>query len=711
MTNFQKAFCVFLSLCFFAVLALLPGQIIRRGNVFGQLPLYCFLEDKARSIPQSEDPETLEKIIADNGAYLGQKIREENQSAKKADNLSAQAEKESAPAKENTPAKEKVQEEEKTEQEETVPNKEDGQEPTPIPTPALTKSPEKETRKTKETEEISEVRSAAASIKPHPKLDLSLETLADYDYLLGNFFILDPNTATSAEQLNAEQFLAEDFTLDQEAEEPQILIYHSHSQETFIDSREGVEEDTIVGVGNYLTKLLTEDYGYNVIHVKEAFDMVDGELDRSAAYDYSGEYVEKVLEESMVTRILDSVENAAASKPKIDRFITRFARIYTPFVVALALATAIIPSLITGDWNKWVYTALTFLVISCPCALVLSVPLAFFAGIGAGSKKGILFKGGVSLEAMRHVRAVVMDKTGTITKGNFVVQQTVPAGAPGDGEKADGLLALAAACEKNSTHPIGTSIVSAAQQKGLEVESPSAVEEIAGQGIRATVAAGQVLCGNRKLMERFQVPLGDHQDEAYGTEVLVTLNGQFLGYLLIADTLKEDAAAAIGEIKGQGIRTVMLTGDAQNSAEAVARQAGVDEVHARLLPEEKLTELQKIRQKNGAVMFVGDGINDAPVLAGADVGAAMGSGADAAIEAADVVFMTSAMQAVPQSLSIARRTNRIAWQNVVFALVVKALVMVLGLAGYANMWAAVFADTGVAMICVINSIRILYQHK
>ncbi len=421
--------------------------------------------------------------------------------------------------------------------------------------------------------------------------------------------------------------------------------------------------------------------------------------------------VEKVLEESMVTRILDSVENAAASKPKIDRFITRFARIYTPFVVALALATAIIPSLITGDWNKWVYTALTFLVISCPCALVLSVPLAFFAGIGAGSKKGILFKGGVSLEAMRHVRAVVMDKTGTITKGNFVVQQTVPAGAPGDGEKADGLLALAAACEKNSTHPIGTSIVSAAQQKGLEVESPSAVEEIAGQGIRATVAAGQVLCGNRKLMERFQVPLGDHQDEAYGTEVLVTLNGQFLGYLLIADTLKEDAAAAIGEIKGQGIRTVMLTGDAQNSAEAVARQAGVDEVHARLLPEEKLTELQKIRQKNGAVMFVGDGINDAPVLAGADVGAAMGSGADAAIEAADVVFMTSAMQAVPQSLSIARRTNRIAWQNVVFALVVKALVMVLGLAGYANMWAAVFADTGVAMICVINSIRILYQHK
>ena len=225
------------------------------------------------------------------------------------------------------------------------------------------------------------------------------------------------------------------------------------------------------------------------------------------------------------------------------------------------------------------------------------------------------------------------------------------------------------------------------------------------------MAAGQVLCGNRKLMERFQVPLGDHQDEAYGTEVLVTLNGQFLGYLLIADTLKEDAAAAIGEIKGQGIRTVMLTGDAQNSAEAVARQAGVDEVHARLLPEEKLTELQKIRQKNGAVMFVGDGINDAPVLAGADVGAAMGSGADAAIEAADVVFMTSAMQAVPQSLSIARRTNRIAWQNVVFALVVKALVMVLGLAGYANMWAAVFADTGVAMICVINSIRILYQHK
>ena len=417
--------------------------------------------------------------------------------------------------------------------------------------------------------------------------------------------------------------------------------------------------------------------------------------------------VEKPLEESMVTRILDSVENAAASKPQIDKFITRFARIYTPVVVGLALATAVVPSLVTGDWNYWVYTALSFLVISCPCALVLSVPLAFFAGIGAGSKKGILFKGGVSLEAMKNVKAVVMDKTGTITKGDFSVQKAMPAKGGAEAQ----LLAVAAACEKNSTHPIGVSIVAAAKQAGLELENPRAVEELAGKGIRAQLKAGQALCGNRKLMEEHQVDLSQYQNKDYGTEALIALNGKFIGGLLINDTLKEDAASAVGQIKSQGIAAVMLTGDAEQSAQAAARKAGVGEVHAQLLPEEKLEHLQQIRAKHGPVMFVGDGINDAPVLAGADVGAAMGSGADAAIEAADVVFMTSAMEAVPQSLEIARSTNRIAWQNVVFALAVKAGVMVLGLTGKANMWAAVFADTGVAMLCVLNSIRMLYRQK
>lgn len=416
--------------------------------------------------------------------------------------------------------------------------------------------------------------------------------------------------------------------------------------------------------------------------------------------------VEKVLEDSMVTRILDSVEHAAASKPKIDKFITRFARVYTPFVVALALATAILPSLVTGNWSYWVYTALTFLVISCPCALVLSVPLAFFSGIGAGSKRGILFKGGVAIEALQGVKTVVMDKTGTITEGNFVVQKCVT-----NEMEEEELLRLAAVCEKNSTHPIGTSILLAAEERKVSVPDPERITEISGKGIEAVLDGRQILCGNQKLMEQYQVDLTNGPKGSYGTEVLVAVDGEFAGFLVISDTIKKDAVSAVQELKRQKIRTAMLTGDAKESAEAVAEQTGIDEVHARLLPEEKLGELTKIREQNGSVMFVGDGINDAPVLAGADVGAAMGSGADAAIEAADVVFMTSSMEAIPASLEIARSTNRIAKQNVLFALAIKVVVMVLGLAGFADMWLAVFADTGVAMLCVLNSIRILYKKK
>ena len=414
---------------------------------------------------------------------------------------------------------------------------------------------------------------------------------------------------------------------------------------------------------------------------------------------------EKVLEDSMVTRILNSVENAAASKPKIDRFITRFSKVYTPVVVALAGATAIIPSILTGDWNYWIYTAITFLVISCPCALVLSVPLAFFSGIGAGSKKGILFKGGVAIEALQNVKAVVMDKTGTITKGNFVVQEIVPAGS----YSQDELLKTAASCEEASSHPIAVSIMAAANERRLSVEHAKQVKEISGNGILAELSEGTVLCGNRRLLEQNQVDLSAYQPKAYGTEVLLAVDGVYAGYLVISDTVKEDASQAVAAMKQQNIRTVMLTGDAKENAQAVAEKIGIDEVHAKLLPQDKVTELQKIRQKQGSVMFVGDGINDAPVLAGADVGAAMGSGADAAIEAADVVFMTSSMEAIPQSLKIARATGRIAKQNVAFALVIKALVMVFGLLGLANMWMAVFADTGVAVICILNAIRILYK--
>lgn len=417
--------------------------------------------------------------------------------------------------------------------------------------------------------------------------------------------------------------------------------------------------------------------------------------------------VEKELSESMVTRILDSVENAAASKPQVERFITRFARVYTPFVVALAAATAIIPSLITGNWNHWVYTALTFLVISCPCALVLSVPLAFFSGIGAGSKQGILFKGGVAIEALKNIKAVVMDKTGTITKGNFVVQKLHPESGITESE----LLSMAASCETASTHPIGNSILTAAKENGLAVETPDDIQEISGKGIRAVTHHGVLLCGNQKLLEENHVNLSSHKEDAAATTVLLAKNGTYIGSISIADTIKPEAAAAIASLRKFGIRTAMLTGDSEAAAEAVARETGIDTVYSKLLPGDKLDILQKLRQETGNAMFVGDGINDAPVLAGADVGAAMGSGADAAIEAADVVFMTSSMEAIPESIRIAKQTGAIAYQNVVFALAVKAIVMILGLAGFASMWMAVFADSGVAMLCVLNSIRILYKNN
>ena len=415
--------------------------------------------------------------------------------------------------------------------------------------------------------------------------------------------------------------------------------------------------------------------------------------------------VEKPLGESMVTRILDSVENAAASKPKIDRFITRFAKVYTPCVVGIAVATALIPSLVTGNWHYWIYTAITFLVMSCPCALVLSIPLAFFSGIGAGSKKGILFKGGLSIEGLSHLGAVVMDKTGTITEGNFQLQKVVTTGEYSEEQ----LLAMCAGCEQSSTHPIANSIVAAAKERGISLEKPLSLEEISGHGISAQMPEGKVLCGNRKLMDKFGVAIGELHEAAYGSEVFMAVNGKFAGYMLISDTIKPDAKDAIASLKKLGLHTVMLTGDSEDSAQAVGKEAGIDEIYAKLLPEDKLNALKKIRQEHGTVMFVGDGINDAPVLAGADVGAAMGSGADAAIEAADAVFMNSNVDAIPQSISIAKNTNRIAWQNVVFALVIKIAVMILGLAGHANMWMAVFADTGVAMICVLNSIRILYK--
>ena len=417
--------------------------------------------------------------------------------------------------------------------------------------------------------------------------------------------------------------------------------------------------------------------------------------------------VDKVLEESMVTKILDAVENAASSKPKIDRFITRFARVYTPIVVALALAVAIIPSLITGEWHKWIYTALTFLVISCPCALVLSVPLAFFSGIGNASKHGILLKGGRVIEALANVKAVALDKTGTITSGEFKVHSVETVGSHVSSSQ---LLSMAAAIESVSTHPIATSIVSEAKDQGLTVEPSDFVQELAGEGMVGMTDGQQVLIGNRRLMERYNVQGYPTEAAEYGTEVLVAEGNTYLGRIIIADEARPDSAEAIANLNGQDIKTVMLTGDAEASANYIAKETGVSAVRAQLLPQDKLSVVQDIRSEYGPTMFLGDGINDAPVLAGADVGGAMGSGADAAIEAADVVFMRPSLTAIAHILDLSKATLRVAWQNVVFAIAVKILIMALGLMGYASMWWAVFGDTGVSILCILNSIRILRRN-
>lgn len=428
--------------------------------------------------------------------------------------------------------------------------------------------------------------------------------------------------------------------------------------------------------------------------------------------------VEKRLEDSMVTRILEAVENAAASKPKIDRFITKFARIYTPFVVLLALGTAVVPSLITGRWSHWVYTALSFLIISCPCALVLSVPLAFFAGIGAGSKRGILFKGGAALEMLADIKAIVMDKTGTITEGNFKVESVKAS----EGFTQEQILSWAASAEYASTHPIAVSIREAVAERKIAYAEPEEVKEISGEGMEivlaeslvdsdGNMATNTILCGNRKLLERYGVAIPRKDMEDPGTEVFVAKDQKYSGRIIINDIIKQDSKDAIQSMADQGLYTAMLTGDTIKNAEAVQKMTGIQEVFARQMPEDKLNNLEKIRNGHGAVMFIGDGINDAPVLAGADIGAAMGSGADAAIEAADVVFMTSRLTALVESLRIAKATSRIAKENVIFALAVKAAVMVLGLCGIASMWMAVFADSGVAMLCVLNSIRVLYRKE
>lgn len=415
--------------------------------------------------------------------------------------------------------------------------------------------------------------------------------------------------------------------------------------------------------------------------------------------------VDKPLSDSMVSRILDSVENAVSSKPQVERFITRFARIYTPVVVALAAAIAIIPSLVTGEWNHWLYTAITFLVISCPCALVLSIPLTYFSGIGAAGKHNILFKGGQSIEALSDIDTVVLDKTGTITSGTFAVQEVR---SLSDYDETD-ILRFAGAVERYSSHPIAAGILQKTREQDLSLPDVSDLKEHHSRGLSATLDEKELLCGNEELLTEAGIRIVQTAEYPSGSVVYVALNRIHIGTLLIRDELKEDAVSAITKLKQHKLYTVMLTGDQKNIAEAIGKETGIDRVYSKLLPTDKLSIVQELQQEGRRVLFVGDGINDAPVLAGADVGGAMGSGADSAIESADMVYMSSQMHSIPLSLSVSRETSRIAKQNIVLALGIKALVMLLGLLGYANLWFAVFADTGVTVLCVLNAMRLLFR--
>ncbi len=428
--------------------------------------------------------------------------------------------------------------------------------------------------------------------------------------------------------------------------------------------------------------------------------------------------VSKEFGRSTVAKILDLVENASSKKAESENFITKFAKYYTPVVVFSALALAVIPPMVLGgDWGSWIYRALTFLVISCPCALVISIPLSFFGGLGGSSKAGILIKGSNYLEALADAEIVVMDKTGTLTKGNFAVAKLLPGEGVSDGE----LLETAAYAESYSTHPISLSLVKAYTDAGNAVskERLDKVEEMAGHGVKAVLDGILVLAGNEKLMAKEKISIGsgeNGEDGAVGTLVHVAKGGNYLGAVVIADEIKQDAENAVTGMKEMGVRqVVMLTGDRKEVADHVAKKLGITQVYAELLPGDKVErveELYRTKSEKGKLVFVGDGINDAPVLARADIGIAMGGlGSDAAIEAADVVIMTDEPSKIAKAMEISRKTLRIVKENIVFAIGVKVLVLVLAALGMANMWAAVFADVGVAVIAILNAMRALQTDK
>lgn len=416
--------------------------------------------------------------------------------------------------------------------------------------------------------------------------------------------------------------------------------------------------------------------------------------------------VTKEFGESTVSKILDLVENASSKKSNSEQFITKFARYYTPVVVIIAVFLAIIPPLVIdgATFSDWIYRALAFLVVSCPCALVISIPLSFFGGIGGASKKGVLVKGSNYLEALAETEIVVFDKTGTLTKGVFNVQEIHP-----EGVSKEELLELTAHAESYSNHPISLSL-KRAYSKEIDNGRISDVEEISGHGVIATVDGKKVMAGNIKLMKMMDIPY--FKGELIGTIVHVAINNKYIGYIVIADEVKEDSAQAIKELKAANIKqTVMLTGDNKSIGSKVAKELGLDNVYAELLPADKVEKLEELfsqKSKKGKLAFVGDGINDAPVLARADIGIAMGGlGSDAAIEAADVVIMTDEPSKIATTMKISKKTLKIAHQNIVFAIGIKIIVLILSAFGITTMWAAIFADVGVTIIAVLNAFRAL----
>lgn len=418
--------------------------------------------------------------------------------------------------------------------------------------------------------------------------------------------------------------------------------------------------------------------------------------------------VEKEYGESTVARILEMVENASEKKAPTENFITRFSKVYTPLVVLAAILLAVVPPLFFhGVFTEWLYRALVFLVISCPCALVISIPLSFFSGIGAASRAGVLVKGSNYLEALTHVRTCVFDKTGTLTEGRFAVTKVLPEAGVSEQE----LVHLAACCEQFSPHPIARSIVS---HYGRELKKSEVTDsrELVGEGVSAKFRDRDLYCGNARLMRRV---LGDVSlpESEIGTQVYVAYDGKYTGSLEVADIIKEDSRQAMDGLRAAGVRKlVMLTGDSSKVGEGVAARLGLDDVKAELLPQDKLAEVERLKKElagDEKLAFVGDGLNDTPVLAQSDVGIAMGAlGSDAAVEAADVVLMSDEPSAIVRVMKIARRTKRIVWENISFALGVKAVCLLLGALGIAGMWQAVFADVGVTVIAVLNSLRVLY---